>query len=118
MSTPDDTPTSSLPEGLRRQALEALSQDGASALLARIAYWLTLLARNDYAEAGQDPAEAYARLRTNNERLIVLAGQLRKMSGDNGFGYPNDAFLDVLAGKPGASHDVVERALEKSLKGQ
>ncbi len=107
----------SLPEDLRLQALRALQQDGASALLARVAYWLALLARNDYVEAGSDPRDAYARLRTNNERMIVLAGQLRKLAGDSGFGYPNDAFLDVLAEKPGGNSDAVERALEKSLKG-
>ncbi|MCA9525142.1 MAG: hypothetical protein KC549_02450 [Myxococcales bacterium] len=65
-------------------------------LLAGLVYWFSLEGRDGYVEAGNTTEGAVVRLRAINEVMQVLSAQLLRLT-DNGEGYPDDAFFDVLA---------------------
>ncbi len=104
---------------IQESTVAHLTSEHRRSFLALLAYNLTMAARGVYVEAGNAPGEAAVGLRCHNELLMVIAKQLlRYSSGEPDKGYPDRAFVEVLAQKAKASgcEAGLRRALERALR--
>lgn len=105
---------------VRTALREGLEGAEASRLLAVLLDELTLAARGEYTVGGTDAVRSGAGLRTYNELVRVVAGQLAHVTGTGARGYPTEAFIDVVldgAARGGVQEPVVSalrRALERT----
>jgi hypothetical protein len=69
--------------------------------LALLHYYLSLVARGSYVEAGNDETSATRGLRAHNEMIQVASKQLLVALGrwKQDSAYPDEMFLDILLGK-------------------
>lgn len=82
-----------------KDSLAYLDSEHREQFLVQLAYWLTIRARGAYIEAGNEPDRAVVGLRCFNELLMVVTKQLLASQGIGGVGYPDEAFIQVLAEK-------------------
>lgn len=105
-------------EDIQESTVAHLTSEHRRVFLALLAYNLTMAARGVYVEAGNEPEAAAADLRCHNELLMVVAKQLRYSSGEPDKGYPDRAFVEVLAekAKAGGCASGLRWALERALR--
>jgi hypothetical protein len=82
-----------------REALLDLVRSSDSGRLAIFGHSLGIGVRGAYPEADGDPQECCRQLQATNETFMVIFKQLAQLGGAPGFGYPDDAFVDVLLEK-------------------
>ncbi len=101
---------------MKPRLLDWLAGDGRQIFLVSLARQLTLAGRAAYVSAGNQREASRATLECLNELQIVVIAQIAGLS-DLRFGYPDKAFLDVLADKASSRGclGVVERAFSGAL---
>jgi len=101
---------------LRERLIAGLSSDDRQQLLLAISEELALAGRASYVGTGLAPEAARSSFECFNEIQIVILKQLARLS-DARRGYPDDAFLDVMAetAARGCS-ERLSQALERALQ--
>jgi hypothetical protein len=99
---------------LRTRLLGWLANDDRQILVLSLARQLTVAGRAAYVAAGTRPEISRATLECLNELQIVVLEQIAGTI-DARFGYPDEAFLDVLAEKAAGRECSV--SLERALSG-